>query len=245
MHRFHCPELKDAGSVVKIHSKKEIHHLKNVLRLKVGEAISIFDGKGLNATGTILSLEKEGADIQIDSYQLPDEKKITVTLACAIPKRAKFETIIEKTTELGVDEIIPLITKRTEFSAPLDKLHKKNFRYQTVAVNAAKQSQRKTIPIIHPITLLKNALNLLQKDDLALMPCLTGQRKRLADLFLGDKIQTQRIVYFIGPEGDFTDEEVILAKAKGCIPITLGETVLKVDTAAIAVLSFIRLATRE
>jgi len=245
MRRFFCPELKHSDAVVRIRDPKEIHHLKNVLRFKVGGAIEIFNGQGLDAQGTIVSIQNDAVEIKITHVQTVPAKKITVILACAIPKRAKFETIIEKATELGVDKIIPLITKRTEFSVPLDKRHKKNLRYQTVAVNAAKQCQRQTIPLIHPITPLKDVLALLTKEELCLIPCLTGSRETLQEIFLKSEKIRRRIIFFIGPEGDFTDEEIILAKTNGCIPISLGKTVLKVDTAAIAVLSFIRLSIRE
>lgn len=241
MHRFYCPALNDEDPIVRIHDKKEIHHCKDVLRLKPGDTIDLFNGKGREATGTIISLTKKEASIEIDSYQVSQGGKITVILACAIPRRAKFETIIEKTTELGIDEIIPLVTHRTEFSVGEDKLQRKNLRYQTVAINAVKQTRRKTIPLIYPITPLKEVLKAIEKNDLALLLCLSGQRKKLKEVLLRNDVKVRRIIYLIGPEGDFTNEEIALAKAAGCIPISLGATILKVDTAAIAVLSFIRL----
>jgi len=242
MPRFLSEQLDLNSQSATITDSKEIHHIKNVLRLKPGDSLSIFDGRGKEAFGEITQINTNIITIKIKNKKNQDSVlKTQVTLACAIPKKAKFETIIEKCTELGIYEIIPLITKRTEVRLPPPKRDHKAKRYRTVAVNAAKQSQRRTVPIIHAPMDFKNFLEILDPNELTLIPHLLGPREKLQDMLPQPK-QFKKITYVIGPEGDFTPQEIEQAKKKGCIPITLGPTTLKVDTAAISVMAFINLS---
>jgi len=166
--------------------------------------------------------------------------QITLTLACAIPKKAKFETIIEKCTELGVDRIIPMITERTEFRLDNDRQDKKQKRYTAVAINAAKQCKRSVLPTVDPVTRFKDLLAKLTPGDAPFIPCLAGERVNLLKAFELKKGQ-QQVIFFIGPEGDFTDQELQSAVKAGCIPVTLGPNTLKVDTAAITAIAAAKL----
>lgn len=241
MYRFYCPTLTDRTPTIAITDKHEIHHIKNVLRYKQGSIIRIFNGQGTEAEGTITALKPERIDINCTQFLLETSApQTTVILACAIPKKSKFETIIEKATELGAAQIIPLKTQRTETTLSGDRAHKKNSRYETIALNASKQSQRKKLPQISPITTFKDALKTIDADTLALIPCLNTENRNSLVETLSRQPGPKRIMVFIGPEGDFTPEEVQAALAAGCLPVSLGETVLKVETAALAVLSFIR-----
>jgi len=144
--------------------------------------------------------------------------------------------IIEKATELGVDEIIPLKTDRTEIKLTDSRQAKKQQRYQTIAINASKQSKRTIVPIIHPVTDFSSALNHLTKTSITIIPSLNEETKNLFNTF--EKIKSPKAISFlIGPEGDFTPEEYAQAQNKGCIPVTLGTTILKVETAALCALS--------
>ncbi len=234
-HRFFVPNLSFEKDLVLVTDPDEIHHIKDVLRLKPGDIIALFNGQGEEVRAEILRFAAASLEVKIASRQkIEVTKKVSVVLACAIPKRAKFESIIEKCTELNVDEIIPLQTKRTEIRLNPEQSGRKLARYQTVAVNAAKQSGRSQIPVIHPVTEFSKAMKNLTTHDTAFIPCLIGERKDLVDA-LRLKTAQQRIVFFIGPEGDFTPQEVALAIAAGCAPVSLGPTILKVDTAAISV----------
>lgn len=239
MHRFFCPNADFNSPLINLTQPEEIHHLKNVLRLTTNDTVIIFDGKGRETSGTILTVEKQCVRIQINGTSDEPKKALRLSLACAIPKNAKFEMIIEKCTELGVDEIIPLQTHRTEVIVPQAKALSKLTRYQTVAINAAKQSKRKTIPKIYPITTFKDALRLVESPQtLALIPCLTDPRENLKDVLQKSLFdQPSQIIFLIGPEGDFTPQEIRDAVSAKCIPVSLGERVLKVDTAAISVVA--------
>lgn len=237
MHRFFCPNQDLSSPVVDLTDPGELHHLKNVLRLKSGSPVRLFDGKGKEATGKILMARQNLVRVEIDNVLTEQQGGgPLVILACAIPKKSKFETIIEKCTELGVSEIIPLITERTEAALTESQKLKKLARYRTVALNAAKQSQRKVIPVINPVTPFKEFLKKLSRNEATFIPCLTGNNKSLADVF--KKLTAPpEVTFLIGPEGDFTQKEVHAAKEAGCRPVSLGSTVLKVDTAAITVVA--------
>jgi 16S rRNA (uracil1498-N3)-methyltransferase len=241
MHRFYYPQLKENSRHISFNDPKELYHLITVLRFKKGDVITLFNGQGIEANGRINEMTATNISIEIQNLRTPSEKNkkhTKIILACAIPKRAKFEFIIEKCTELGVDEIIPLKTHRTEVIITDERKDKKQLRFETIAINAAKQCQRSVLPVIHPVMDFSAALKLINASTLALIPCLVGERKNLKDVLVSSGVE--KIIYFIGPEGDFTPEEVTAALAAKCVPITLGETVLKVDTAAISVLAFLR-----
>lgn len=242
-HSFFCPDLTANKNKILIIDREEVHHLSNVLRLKKADEISIFNGKGLAAQGIIKSISNNTVEVETVSFKTAKPNTPLIVLACAIPKRSKFETIIEKCTELGVDEIIPLKTIRSEVKVSSSSRHSE--RYHDVAINAAKQCGRSFLPKIHPFTDLKDALDQISADDLSIIGCLKGEPKRLPDIKLSDAKEKARIIVFIGPEGDFTDDEINTAIEKGCIPITLGPNVLKVETAAISCISYLMLLLRS
>lgn len=235
MHRFFLPQAGLAvNDRIPITNPREIHHLKNVLRLKPEDRITVFDGKGTEGDGTILSVAAQKVVLQLECIRNSPQKKLSVVLACAIPKRTKFESIIEKCTELGVDEIIPLKTQRSEVILTAEKSRKKILRYQTVAVNAARQAKRTTVPGIHQLTDFSDVLKTYTTPQtLSLIPALTGARRTLREALTSKKEDHAQILFLVGPEGDFTPQEINLAVTHGCIPISLGETVLKVETAAV------------
>lgn len=236
MNRFYFPNADFKKHPLILTDAKEIHHLIHVLRLKKGNVIHIFNQHNEEGEGTILHLSPHEMTVQINSSKKIDIKFPLITLACAIPKKSKFETIIEKATELGVHEIIPLKTKRTEIILKGAREEKKIIRFQTVAINAAKQSKHTHIPHIHPVTDFSQALKDLIQQSKVIIPSLTGNRIPLMEALHQSKNE-QRISFLIGPEGDFTPEEYKEAHTQSCIPVSLGESVLKVETAALCVVA--------
>ena len=241
MHRFYCARAIFDTPVIRLDDPCEIHHMLHVLRLKKGARVCVFNGLGQEAEGWLLAVNQHAADIQIELVRTatPDPCPEMI-LACAIPKKAKFESIIEKCTELGVDGIVPLLTERTEVRVDATRGKHKLQRFQNVAVNAAKQCGRLTVPVIGPITKFPDFLSGAGSGNTLLIPCLEGTRRRLADCLPGGLL-TKKIIFMIGPEGDFTSDELALAMKNGSQPVSLGSTTLKVDTAAVAVIAFTRL----
>ncbi len=246
MHRFYCPQLNLDNPQVLITDPKELHHLRNVLRLKRGDTLTVFNNQGEEATGRIDNVQLTKVTVAIESVRKDKPDFPVIVLACAIPKKSKFESIIEKATELGVDEIIPLKTKRTQIELKGERLVKKIVRYQDVAVNAAKQSQRLRVPVIRPIADFASTLESLAKETTVFIPSLPGgvERKNILEAFRAVP-SPSRVVFLIGPEGDFTPQEYDLARAHGCIGVSLGKTVLKVETAAVVAVACAQLWFRH
>lgn len=232
MHRFYCPQADLFSPEVVMNSEEELHHLRHVLRLREGDAVEIFNEKKEEATGRIVKISRRQVTVRLESVRRYTPQLPLIILACAIPKRSKFESIIEKAAELGADEIIPLLTERTEVHLQGDRLKKKSIRYQTVAVNAAKQSQRPDVPVVHPAGDFTAVLERLSREAVVVMPSLVGERQNILKAFQTIP-QSQKIALLIGPEGDFTPQEYTLAREHKCVSVSLGETVLKVETAAL------------
>ncbi len=245
MYRFYCPDADFSKSSVVIGDTHEIHHIKDVLCLHKGSLIQIFNAKSQQADVVIEQINEAAIQVLVKGVQ--HNERVTqakIILACAPPKKGKFEFIIEKCTELGVDEIIPLKTKRAEVVFKEDKMAAKLSRFEAVAINAAKQSQRLQVPRIYPMTGLPQVLKNLDPSGVHLFPSLHHHPKHISDVLL--KAGKQKpVTIFIGPEGDFTPDEVELAIKHGCVPVSLGDTVLKVETAAIAAVALVKFLCRN
>ncbi|MFA5725940.1 MAG: RsmE family RNA methyltransferase [Candidatus Omnitrophota bacterium] len=248
MHRFFCPVSNSAGDKIIIGDKDQAHHIKNVLRLKEGEKAIVFDEKGneynciISGIGNKIYLDVKG---KISSGQ--KMAKIKLTVACAMPKKARMDDIVDKLVQLGVNRIIPLKTERTIVKLDKPKEASRLIRWRKIALSASKQSQRNDLAIIEPVKSFEEEIALSAEFDLKLVPHLLGARKSLKvilDKFFR-KIEPPpfipKILVLIGPEGDFSAREVQLAIDSGFIPITLGDLVLRVDTASLAVASCIEL----
>jgi len=247
MYRFYCQDADFSKPLVAINDQHEIHHIKDVLRLKKGAALQIFNAKSQQADAIIEGIGKTVISLRVEKIKTVDEGHAKIILACAPPKKGKFEYIIEKCTELGIDEIIPLKTKRTEVVFNEERMAGKLGRFEAVAINAAKQSKRIKIPHICPMTSLAQVLKNLDPQGLHLIPCLKDHPKHITDILRDPSLALRmtNITIFIGPEGDFTPDEVDLAIKHGCIPVSLGDTVLKVETAAIATVALVKFLCRN
>jgi len=240
MHRFYVTVQNISGDKIILSDRGQVHHLKNVLRLKPKDRAIIFDAKGNEYNSIIEEILDESVSFRIKSkHKIFPSKGSWITVACAIPKNSKMDNIVDKLTQLGVDRIIPLETQRVVIKLDEHKKILRQKRWEKIAQNASRQSQRSRLPIIEPIKNIKEILSKREDFDLKLIPTLLGPRIYLREIM--GKAKYKNILVFIGPEGDFSPHEVDLAKRAGCIPISLGELVLRVETAAVAVVSFIKL----
>jgi len=237
MQRFYCPSQNISGGIIHIADKQQIKHIKNVLRFKAKDNIRIFDGEGYEYQGIISSMHKSSLEVEIEKKEFKEKHATSFSVAVAIPKNVKMDYIVEKLTELGVDTIMPMLTERTivklDEKAKLEKVE----RWRKITISASEQSQRSYLPEISEIAAIGDIFKHGRDYDLCLIPTLSGNRRSLKDVL---RVVSKNILVLIGPEGDFTPDEVALAKQAGCIPVSLGDLVLRVETAAIAAVSFMR-----
>ncbi|MFA5147940.1 MAG: RsmE family RNA methyltransferase [Candidatus Omnitrophota bacterium] len=232
MSRFFVPKGSVSGGIITV-TGDELHHAKDVMRLREGDEITVFDETGKEYIGTIDKVSKVGLSAVVSKVTDILPEKCGLTLIQAIPKSSKMDMIVEKATELGVEKIIPIVTSRTVVK--ISGEGNKPDRWRKIAVVAAKQCGRPTFPEITPVIDLKGSLIAAGRCGLSVMPCLYSGNKGLKDVLKGRDIVSAAV--FIGPEGDFTPEEVTLAAGSGVTPVILGREVLRSETAAIAVLS--------
>lgn len=200
--------------------------------------MGVFDGsKEYECMVTAIAKDKINAKI-LKIRKQNSARGLEITLVCAIPKRAKIEYIIEKCTELGVKKIIPVITDRTIVKLEGERSLAKLKRWQKIAMEASQQSGRISFPEISQALKFSEVLSGVNEYDLALIPNLKSGNKNIKDVF--ENFNGKSAIIFIGPEGDFSDKEINLAEKNGCQGVSLGGLVLKVDTAAIAIASFLR-----
>ena len=249
MNRFFCLRTGISDQEIALSDKEQVHHIKNVLKLEIGEKVGVFDETGNEYHCAIIEI-KDKVYLRIEGILPRKDSKIKLTIACAIPKKAKIDDIIDKLIQLGADRIIPLKSERVVVKLDKQKENARLERWKKIALSATKQSQRSQLPEITPIKSLKEVIALSSEFDLRLIPTLRGERRPLEEIFSGDnsifrnkKHESVTIIALIGPEGDFSDAEVNAAIIAGFIPVTLGDLVLRVDTAAIAVAAYIKLKT--
>lgn len=218
----------------------DVNHIKNVLRMKPGEEVSVSDESGREYICTLTNLEAEKVIAQIlyvqeNGLELPAR----ISLYQSLPKNGKMEWIIQKTVELGVAEIIPVVTKRAVVKLDARKEEGKRKRWQGVAESAAKQSKRLVIPPVQPVMDFRSAVDRAALADIPLIPYeMAGDMEKTRQVFSNIRPGTSAAV-FIGPEGGFAPEEVEYALSKGIQPITLGKRILRTETAGMTVMSIL------
>ncbi len=262
MRRFYAPPTQIKGPFLYL-TGSEAHHFLHVLRLQVGAEIEVFDGEGKSYVTRVVRCTPEAICCHIVSVQteLPD-RTIRFVLGQSIPKGEKMTWIIEKATELGIDALIPLQTERTVPRGDPNRLARWQERWQRKAWEAAKQCQRLHIPVVYPCMSWEAFLrqvSLGHPPELSSSPDnLWADNQRLlvtpgtvklicwerSALPLRAGLPTQRpdqsILFVVGPEGGFTDQEIQQAQAHDFLPVSLGKRVLRTETVALAVLTLLQ-----
>lgn len=201
-------------------------HVVQVLRMSEGDRIALTNGKGERAEGAILSAHKKSCVVSIEEVQMYERKLPQLHLVVAFTKNtARNEWILEKATELGVATIIPLSTKRSE----RDKF--RYDRWQNILVAAILQSQQYYLPDLREVTTLDAVMSELEAVPQKLVAHCMGEQSRKPILEAIEK--DKETLLLIGPEGDFTEEEVNELTSKGYIGISMGHNRLRTETAAV------------
>lgn len=213
-------------------SEESSKHVFQVLRMKPFESIHITNGKGLLCTGIIQNADKKSTTVKIESFEQQNLNNRKVSIAVSLLKNSnRFEWMIEKITELGVSEIIPLVCKRTE------REFFRVERMKSIVVSAMLQSQQTWLPILCNPTPFLSFLEEKKSTQKLIAHCEPNQKKSIADINFD-----QDITILIGPEGDFTSEEITAALQKQYIPIMLGNTRLRTETAAVTAAALVCIA---
>lgn len=219
----------------------DVNHIKNVLRMKVGEEIAVSDGvDGKEYRCGISALEDtrvlcEIRFIKEDNVELPAK----VYLFQGLPKSDKMEMIIQKAVELGVYQVIPVATKRCVVKLDDKKASSKIARWQAIAEAAAKQSKRGIIPKVMDVMPFSQAVKKAGQMTVKVIPYEMAEDMDKTREILADIRPGSEVAVFIGPEGGFEPAEIALAQEAGVEPITLGKRILRTETAGLAVLSWL------
>ncbi len=239
-HFFVSPEnIRDKHIVIE---GTDVNHIKNVLRMKVGDEISVsngIDGReyrcGITAMGDVIDCELRF--IKEADVELP----VHVYLFQGLCKGDKMETVIQKTTELGVYEVIPVSMERSVVKLDPKKAASKVARYQGVAEAAAKQSRRTIIPAVHEVLDMRQAVEYASALDKILVPyeLSSGEDFSKTREVMASVQGARSVAVFIGPEGGFDDTEISLLKDNDAEVISLGRRILRTETAGMVVLSWL------
>ncbi len=224
----------------------DVNHIKNVLRMRVGETVLISDGQDREYTCSISELSDEEVIAKIEDVNGPErELSVQVTLFQALPKSDKMETIIQKMVELGAYEIVPVRTKRCVVKLDDKKAGKKTERWNAISLSAAKQSKRGIVPKVTEPVSFKTALEQAKNLDLILIPYENAENMEYTREIIREIKPGMSVGVFIGPEGGFAPEEVEAATDAGAKEITLGRRILRTETAGMALMSAIMFLNEE
>ena len=220
----------------------DVNHMKNVLRMRIGEDVWISDGGQKEYHCTIEAFEEEGAVLHIlyaqePQYELPSR----IYLFQGLPKGDKMELIIQKAVELGAYSVVPVETKRCVVKLDDKKAAKKTARWQQIAESAAKQSKRSYIPEVGMVMSLKEAFSYVEEQnfDLCLIPYELAEGMEKTRELMSSIQPGQSVAVFIGPEGGFESSEIEKAIEIGAWPITLGKRILRTETAGLVTLAML------
>jgi len=238
--RAYCqPPVTDPTEIAL--SEAESHHLVSVNRAKPGDTVVAFDGKGSEWICELVETGRRGGLLRVRFAQKAKPLPWRITLGQALPLGGAMDSIVRKATEIGVAAIVPLESERTQMHLDADRSDKKIGRWQTAALEAAKQCGNPWLPEIGPVTAAAAFIESATGYDLKLIASLQPGARSLKAVLAQFRASRERppadVLWLVGPEGDFTPAEMSRARANGFEPITLGPLVLRCETAAVYALS--------
>jgi 16S rRNA (uracil1498-N3)-methyltransferase len=228
LNRFYCESLKEPGVEL---LGGEAHHLYNVCRLKAGSKVELFDGAGTLATAVIEKIASKSVLLKIvnlEKTERPNKPEVVIAASC--PKGERFDWLAGKCTELGVDRIVPVIFERTVKQPRNPKIVE---RWRNITIAAAKQCRRIFLPQIDmPVTLSEALSAMKERYDKA--EILVGSLEPKLPSLITQRLDAKDAIAIIGPEGGITEDEKTLLKNRRAKFVRLTNTILRVETAALA-----------
>ncbi|MEK7852081.1 MAG: 16S rRNA (uracil(1498)-N(3))-methyltransferase [Deltaproteobacteria bacterium] len=236
MHRFYIEEGLMVGVNAEMNGA-EARHIKDVLRLKTGDAVVLFDGSGMEFTGKITGIGKELVSVAVaEAIEGKTESPVEIILGQGIPKSDKMDLIVQKSTELGVSRIVPIYTERV---VPKSFGANKIERWQRIAVEACKQSGRVKVPIISDPISIEQFVKDADQSSLRLIPW-EGEKEISLKKALPVTLENSKITFIVGPEGGLTGSEIKVAEKGGFIPVSLGRRILRTETVSLSLISIVQ-----
>ena len=247
MRRFYIENIEGNTAII---GGSEAHHIKDVLRQKPGDIVFLFDGAGSEYEAEISGFRPAAAGSEavlkiISKVKRDTEPSVKIFLYQSLPRFKKFDFIVEKSTELGVFKIIPVISERTNFNLPSERGEVKLARWRKIAMSAAKQCGRAVVPEVADITKFEDAVGEVSKrrlqpgaitGEISIIPWESEQKTTLKEV-LRRPSGISSVNLFIGPEGGFSGAEIELAISNKILPVSLGKRILRAETAPIAAIS--------
>ncbi len=222
MKLFYTPEIAQDKTFTL--SESESKHAIRVLRLKEKDTITLINGKGSFFDATISDANPKKCTVQITTIRTEKKAKPYLHIAIAPTKNNdRTEWMIEKCTEIGINEITPTLCKHSE------RKKIKQERFEKTAISAMKQSLKASLPIVNELTNFNTVVNAAFKGKKYIAHCYKNKQQHFKDIYL----KGENCMILIGPEGDFSEQEVDLALKNGFVPITFGESRLRTETAGI------------
>jgi 16S rRNA (uracil1498-N3)-methyltransferase len=242
MHRFYLPSERCAGGLLRLDGR-EAHHALHVLRLKRGELVTVLDGIGNEFMCAVEDSGRNGVTLSVSLKNFVPAPPCSVTLLQAVPKGKIIESIIQKSIELGARRVVPVLSERVVTQLAGGDAENKRDKWQGVAIEAIKQCGAAWLPKIEMPVTIERFLARREKFDLSLVGSLQKERRHPREVLREFETEHGRLPQsagvWIGPEGDFTLEELKTILNSGARPVSLGRLVLRVETAAVFCLSIL------
>jgi 16S rRNA (uracil1498-N3)-methyltransferase len=242
LHRFYLPPGSTRGNSLRLDGR-EAHHALRVLRLKRGDLVAVLDGAGNEFLCAVENCSRDAVTLSVSLKNFTPPLPCSITLLQAVPRGKIIESIIQKAVELGARRIVPLLTERVVTHLDNEDAGNKRDKWQQVAIEAIKQCGAAWLPKIESPVTPAQFLARKESFDLSLVGSLQKERRHPRECFQEFQAKHGRLPQsagvWIGPEGDFTPEELNAIQAAGALPISLGRLVLRVETAAIYCLSIL------
>lgn len=240
MHRFFVEEPAMGANSITI-TGGDVNHIKNVLRMSVGDKICVINGQNNKEYYCeITALGSDTVDTRICEIRESDQELANeIVLFQGLPKSDKMELIIQKAVELGVHTIVPVSTDRTVVKLDAKKEANKRKRWMSISESAAKQSGRLRIPEVTQVISFREALEMAGKMDVRLIPYELAEGMEKTREIMSGIQPGQSVAVFIGPEGGFESSEIEKAREIGVQSITLGKRILRTETAGLVTLAML------
>ncbi len=238
MTRFYVPQPRIENGMLEVEGD-EVKHIRKVLRLRVGDEVSVFDGLGKEYEGAIVEERLSSVMIRIGNItSSKGDSPLKITLAQSLLKGEKMDYLIQKATELGVEEIVPFLSSRSVAVLEESKRPGRHQRWKKIAIVASKQCGRGVVPEIESLHDYRQMLEKASPNALRLILWESGGAK--LKKILERPEERGRIFFVVGPEGGFSKAEVDEAKEAGFTPVTLGKRILRAETASLCLLSILQ-----